>query len=230
MNLKEIAGRRSIDWVHSGMRLGLGSGSTVRYALTELGARLADGRLHDVVGVPTSRRTAELARSLGIPLADLNDLRRLALTIDGADEVDPRHDLIKGLGGAALREKIVASVSDQLVIVVDASKLVPRLGTLAPVPVEVAIFGWQVTADALQTLGCEPVLRCDAGGAAVRTDGGNYLLDCHFAAGIADSDALAGAIQAIPGALGHGLFLGFAPLVIVGRPGNAEVRLPPPPE
>lgn len=224
MNLKQIAGCRAVDWVRSGMRLGLGSGSTVRYSLEELAARLADGRLHDVVGVPTSEQTATLARRLGIPLADLNDLRRLDLTIDGADEVDPRHDLIKGLGGAALREKIVAAVSDHLVIVVDESKLVPRLGTRAPLPVEVSTFGWRVTADALRDLKCEPVLRCDAGGVPGRTDGGNYLLDCYFAGGIADSHALAATIQAIPGVLGHGLFLDFAPTVVVGRQAGAEVR------
>lgn len=227
MNLKQIAGRRAVDWVRSEMRLGLGSGSTARYTLEELGARLADGRLHDVVGVPTSEQTAALARGLGIPLADLNDLGRLDLTIDGADEVDPHHDLIKGLGGAALREKIVAAVSDQIVIVVDESKLVPRLGTQVPLPVEVATFGWRVTADALRALGCEPLLRHHADDAPVVTDGGNYLIDCHFAEGIADSHALATTLQAIPGVLGHGLFLDLAPVVIVGRPEGAEVRLAP---
>ncbi|HYN89800.1 MAG TPA: ribose 5-phosphate isomerase A [Ardenticatenaceae bacterium] len=227
MNVKESAGRRAADWVRSGMRLGLGSGSTVRYTLEEIGARLADGRLHDLVGVPTSDRTASLARDLRIPLADLNDLRRLDLAIDGADEVDPNHDLIKGLGGAALREKIVEATADNLVIVVDESKLVSRLGSVAPLPVEVAVFGWQVTAGALRALGCDPVLRQDGAGGMFRTDGGNAILDCHFRAGIPDAHALARAVDAMPGVLGHGLFLDFAPTVVVGRGGGVEVREPP---
>jgi len=227
MNLKELAGRRAVDYVESGMRLGLGSGTTIRYTLEEIGSRLADGRLRDIVGVPTSEQTAALASALRIPLADLNDLRRLDLAIDGADEVDPHHQLVKGLGGAALREKIVAAAADRLVIVVDESKMVARLGTRAPLPVEVASFGWSVTAEALRRLGCNPVPRRHPDGALFKTDNGNYVIDCRFPDGIGDAHALAQRIALIPGALGHGLFLDFAPTVIVSRNSGLEILTPP---
>jgi ribose 5-phosphate isomerase A len=229
MDPKQLAGVKAVNWIQSGMRLGLGTGSTVYFTLKELGARLASGQLRDIVGVPTSEATTALAQKFGIPLADLNDLQHLDLVIDGADEVDPSHNLIKGLGGALLREKIVATAATQRIIVVDASKQVSQLGTRSPLPVEVASFGWRVIARALAALGCEPTIRTNNNHHPVSSDGGNYLLDCRFPHGIEDPHTLAMVIQAIPGVLEHGLFLDFAPTVIVANSdGNVEVREPSP--
>src|SRR5690606_3972823 len=156
--LKRRAAERALDWVEDGMVLGLGTGSTVRHFLELLGERLRDGALKDVTGVPTSWDTAERATALGIPLVTLEERPRLDLAVDGADEVDPGLDLIKGLGGALLWEKIVAAAAGQLVIIVDDSKLVQRLGEKAPLPVEVVPFGWTTHLSALERLGARAVL------------------------------------------------------------------------
>jgi ribose 5-phosphate isomerase A len=215
---KHAAALRAAALVESGMVLGLGSGSTAAMAVAEIARRLAAGALHDVVGVPTSVAVQRLAESLGIPLTTLDRHPHLDLTIDGADEVDPTRRLVKGAGGALLREKIVATASRRLAIVVDPSKLVERLGTRYPVPVEVVDFGWTTHLDAIRALGGTPVLR-ERDGVPSRTDGGNLLLDVTFPGGIDDPERLHAALRARAGILETGLFLGFEPEVIVGEPG-----------
>lgn len=196
--------------VRSGMAVGLGTGSTAAPAVEELGRLLAAGELADVVGVATSERTAEIARRVGVPLASLDERPRLDVAIDGADEIAPDLDLVKGLGGALLREKVVASAAALLVVVADASKLVQRLGTRAAVPVEVIPFAVAVVLPELASLGCDATLRADAAGVPFTTDEGNRIVDCRFADGIADPDRLGNAIHSIPGVVEHGLFLGMA--------------------
>jgi ribose 5-phosphate isomerase A len=213
---KAVAARRAVDEIEDGMVLGLGTGSTAALVVAEIGRRVRDGLR--VVGVPTSEATARQARELGIPVATLEDHPVLDLDIDGADEVDPEHNLIKGLGGALLREKIVAMAARRLVVVVDESKLVDRLGDRSPLPVEVVAFGWRRTAAAVADLGADPVLRAGPAG-PVRTDGGNYILDCRFAA---VALPLFGArLKAITGVVEHGLFTGMGPTVVVGAADGA---------
>jgi ribose 5-phosphate isomerase A len=205
------------------MRLGLGTGSTVAHFLDVLGDRLRDGALAGVVGVPTSVRTEERARELGIPLAELHDAQPLDLTVDGADEVDPGLDLVKGLGGALLREKMVAQASRRLVIMVDDSKQVRRLGAKAPLPVEVVRFGWRAHIGFLEDLGCEPTLRLGRDGSPFVTDNGNHMLDCRFASGMDDPGAVEDALRARAGVVESGLFLGMATAVVVA--GSDGVRV-----
>jgi ribose 5-phosphate isomerase A len=212
---KRAAAVRAVDLVRPGMVLGLGTGSTAALAVEEIGRRLADGRLRDLVGVPTSEATERQARALGIPLSTLEQHPALDLTIDGADEVDPARRLIKGGGGALLREKIVATASRRLAIVVDRSKLVERLGATFPLPVEVTPFGWTTHVAPIRAMGGEPVLRT-RDGAPYRTDGGNYILDVRFAGGIDDPERVGAELKARVGVVETGLFLGFEPEVIVG--------------
>jgi ribose 5-phosphate isomerase A len=222
-DLKKVAGEEAARRVESGQRLGLGTGSTASLFLDALAARLRSGELRNVVGVPTSRRTEEQARRLELPLTTLDETPELDLTVDGADEVDPRLDLIKGLGGALLREKIVAAASRRFVIVADAGKLVGRLGERSPVPVEILEFGATATRKEIAALGAEAVLRL-TGGRPYRTDQGNYIVDCRFAS-IDDPPGLSRALESIPGVLGHGMFLGMADEVIVGTPEGPKSRL-----
>jgi ribose 5-phosphate isomerase A len=224
-DLKRLAAEAAARSIESGQRIGLGTGSTARLFLQALGRRLAAGEIRDVVGVPTSRRTAELAQALGIPLASLEEATGLDLAVDGADEVDPQLNLIKGLGGALLREKIVASASRRFIVVVDEGKLVPRLGTRSPLPVEVLPFGWKVASGRIERLGASVVLRAE-GGSPYRTDQANYVLDCGFGP-IADAPSLAASLASIPGVLGHGLFVGLATEVLVGAPSGVRRLLSP---
>jgi ribose 5-phosphate isomerase A len=220
---KRTAAERAVaEYVESGMVLGLGTGSTVSFAIRRIGELVTDGGLKDVRGIPTSARTAALASEVGIPLLTLSEARP-RFTIDGADEVEPDLDLIKGRGGALLREKIVAKASDTLVVVVDESKLVESLG-VGPLPVEVEPFGWEATLEALASLGCEPELRMDPTDKEhpYVTDGGHYTADCQFGS-IPDPAALEGEIKSIPGALECGLFVGLASAVVVGRDGGTEI-------
>jgi ribose 5-phosphate isomerase A len=221
-DLKRQAAERAVQEVRSGMILGLGTGSTTAFAVTAIGELLGRGELRDLVGVPTSERTAEQARGLGIPLATLTEHARVDLAIDGADEVDPDLDLIKGLGGALLREKQVERVADRFIVIVDDSKLVSRLGTRAPLPVEVERSRWQSLLEPLAALGCEPSVR---GGerAPFVTDNGNAIIDCRFAGGIEDPSAVAAVLDAIPGVLAHGLFLGMADEVVVAGADGVRV-------
>ncbi len=217
-DLKRQAGYRAVESVCDGMVVGLGSGSTARYATLRLAEKLRSGALRDIVAVPTSEETAALARQEGIPLTTLEAHGQIDITIDGADEVDPERNVIKGLGGFLLREKIVAYASRHEIIVVDDSKLVERLGTKSPVPVEVIRFGWRNTQRALERTGAEAVLRL-ASGEPYITDEGNYILDCRYP-GISAPRELATHIKAIPGVVESGLFLGMVQTVIVASPGG----------
>jgi ribose 5-phosphate isomerase A len=223
--LKRKAAERAAEWIRDGMTVGLGTGSTVRHLLDVIAERRAGGEWGGIVGVPTSIDTERRATALGIPLATLAERPRIDVTIDGADEVDPALRLIKGLGGALLREKIVAAASAELVIVADESKVVDRLGTKAPLPVEVDPFGEAIQPDFLRALGCEPALRRESGGGAYVTDGGNHILDCRFAGGIADPEGVERALALRPGVVESGLFLGMATAaVIAGADGVRVLR------
>lgn len=214
--LKKAAGEAAATLVRPGMKIGLGTGSTIYFTIEAIGRMHKEGALDGIVTVATSERTATQARGLGLPVRDLSDVLTLDITIDGADEVDPSMHLVKGLGGALLREKIVASSSTEMIVVVDRGKLVTRIGTRSPVPVETDPFGWKATQEKLAHLGCDPRLRLTADGAPLRTDGGHYVLDCYFAEGVDDPVALERAINLIPGALDCGLFIGMARRVLVG--------------
>jgi len=207
------------------MRLGLGSGSTAARMLDALGERLASGALADVAGVPTSAATAARCRELGIPLLTLEEAGELDIVIDGADEIDPRLDLIKGLGGAHLREKVVAAAAREMVVVADETKIVGRLGERAPLPVEVITFALPVAERLLRGLGWEPELRVDDGRPFV-TDEGNRILHCRREEWV-DTEALAAEISQVPGVVAHGFFLGFASAAVVAtREGVQELRRP----
>jgi ribose 5-phosphate isomerase A len=221
--LKRAAAVRAADWVESGMTVGLGTGSTIRFLLDELALRMQQGKLKGIRGVPTSEDTARRSVDLGIPLITLEQAGELDVTIDGADEVDPELRLIKGLGGALLREKIVAAASRRLVIVVDASKMVQILGTRAPLPVEVEPFGRRVHEAFFRELGANPVLRVADGESPFHTDGGHLIYDCRFENGIADPEALELRLNARPGIIESGLFLGMADHIVVARPEGLEV-------
>lgn len=223
MHPKQMAAEQGASLVESGMVLGLGSGSTATLAVQAIGRRLREGSLRDVIGVPSSGAIAEVARESGVPLATLDEHPVLDLDLDGADEVDPNLDLIKGLGGALLWEKIVATASRRVVIFVDESKLVERLGTRAPLPVEVIPFGWRSHLAFIESLGGKPALRKNADGKPFVTDEGNYILHCRFDR-MADPVELDGRLLTRAGIVGTGLFLGIAHRVIIGRAGGVEVR------
>ena len=223
--LKRAAALRAIEEVEDGMVVGLGTGSTASFVVEGLGARVAGGLR--VVGIPTSERTAAQARRLGIPIATFVEHQRLDLTIDGADEVQlGTLDLIKGLGGALLREKIVAAASNRLIIVVDQEKLVEQLGEHTPLPVEVTQFGWQATAVALAKLGCVPERRYAVGEQPYVTDGGNYILDCRFGP-LTDPAAIEESIAMTVGVVESGLFVGRSSRVVVASMAGIEVLTPP---
>ncbi|MYE02291.1 MAG: ribose-5-phosphate isomerase RpiA [Alphaproteobacteria bacterium] len=214
---KKLAAARAVALVEAGMTVGLGTGSTAAHAIRSLGKRVGEGLT--VRGVPTSEASAALARAEGIPLVDLNEVERLHLAIDGADEVDRRKHCIKGGGGALLREKIVASAADRLVLVVDSGKTVERLGAF-PLPVEVVPFAVEQVRRRMLALGASVELRAGKDGLFV-TDEGNRILDCRFGE-IVDAAALAARLDAIPGIVEHGLFIDMADDVIVGRGDSAH--------
>lgn len=208
--LKRAAAHAALEHVESGQRLGLGSGSTVAFFVALLAGRVKSGELHGLVSVPTSRETERLAAEAGLTVASLDDFPELDLTVDGADEFTPGLDLVKGLGGALLREKVVASASRRLVIIVDDSKRVGRLGESKPIPVEVLPFARTPVLERLRELGGEPRLR--GGDVPFVTDQGNWILDCRFGP-IENPVKLATALDAVPGVLEHGLFLGMVDVV-----------------
>ena len=213
---KRRAAARALDFVAPGMRLGLGTGSTAAEFVSLLGERVAEGL--DVICVPTSERTAVQARALAIPLATLDEQPELDLTIDGADEFDAALRLIKGGGGALLREKIIATASRRMIVIADGSKAVATLGRF-PLPVEVNRFGLEATrrlvAREAALCGCAGEIRLrEAAGAAFVTDGGHLILDCHFGR-IDAPEELATRLDAVAGVAGHGLFLGIASAVLV---------------
>ena len=218
---KKKAAQRAIEFVTTGQVVGLGTGSTSEFAMKALAKLVRDGLL--IRGVPTSEGAAALARSLEIPLVDLNDVPGIDITIDGADEVDPAFDMIKGGGGALTREKLVALSSRRTVYVVDESKLVERLGQSWAVPVEVLPFAWSFSARHLKGLGCETRLRGDLPAPFV-TDNGNYIIDCRFTS-ISDAHQLDKAIKQLPGVVESGLFTGIADVLVIGFKDRVEVRV-----
>lgn len=217
--LQRSAAERAVELVESGMVIGLGSGATASFAVRKLADELRNGKLRDVRGVPSSEPTAALARELGVPLTTLDEQPQLALTIDGADEVDPELNLIKGYGGALLREKMLAQASARLAIVVDESKLSARLGQQRGVPVEVVAFGWRAQQRYLEGLGAEVAVRRGADGQPFVTDNGNRILDCNFGL-LRDLDQLAARLRGRAGVVEHGLFIGLATdLICAGKDG-----------
>jgi ribose 5-phosphate isomerase A len=208
--LKRSAAEAAFQHVGSGMVLGLGTGSTVAHLLDLIGGALRDGTLSDIVAVPTSIRTETRARELGIDLIALHERPSLDLTIDGADEVSPDLDLIKGGGGALLREKMVAQASDRVVIIADGAKAVERLGTTFALPVEVVRWEWESHVRFIERLGADVAPRTGADGAMVESDNGQFLLDCRFVDGITDAAALEAALSSRAGIVETGLFLGLA--------------------
>lgn len=219
--LKREAAEKAADLARSGMVLGLGHGSTAHYAVIRLASLLRSGALRQVVGIPCSTQVEREARAVGIPLTTLDEHPVVHLTVDGADEVDPEMNLIKGGGGALLREKIVAQASQREVIVVDEGKLSPALGMRCPVPVEVVPFGWKTHVRYLEGLGAQVAPRQGRGGELFSTDHGNIILDCRFGP-IRDPRALAGELEGRAGIVGHGLFLGLATDLFVGGPAGVR--------
>ncbi len=225
---KQQAAREALKYLKNGMVIGLGTGSTVKFFIEMLGAALKDGTLKGIVAVPTSETTAVLAREADIPLSSLDDYDVLDLAVDGADEVDPKLNLIKGLGKALLREKMVEIHAKHFVVVADESKMVQRLGTKGPLPIEIVQSGARATVRWLASLGCEAELWIEgAAGAAgdkpVVTDNGNYLARCTFKNGVEDPYILASELGQWPGIVEHGLFLDMAQTVIVGTEKGVKI-------
>ncbi|MEK4516551.1 ribose-5-phosphate isomerase RpiA [Paenibacillus sp. FSL H8-0122] len=212
MNVKQLAAEKAVEYVQDGMKVGLGTGSTAYWAIRKLGERVSEGL--QITAVATSQASEDQARELGIPLVAFSDVDSLDLTIDGADELDGALQLIKGGGGALLREKIVAMGSARMIVVADESKAVTTLGKF-PLPVEIVPFAWEWTVAALAKLGCTTELR-RSGEDLYKTDNGNYIADCRFEA-IESAAELALALQRIPGVVEHGLFIGIADLAIIGK-------------
>ncbi|MBL4878419.1 MAG: ribose-5-phosphate isomerase RpiA [Hyphomonas sp.] len=223
---KENAAMAAMEFVEDGMTIGLGTGSTAKYFVQMLAEEVADGLV--VRCIETSEQTRRLANSLGVPLIPFEQVERIHLTVDGADEVDPQGQLIKGGGAALLREKIIANASDHMVVIADPSKQVARLGKF-PLPVEVTPFGYTITAklvyDVLTASGIDRPrvgLRSLSNGELVVTGGGNHILDCHCER-IPDAEALAARLSNVPGVVEHGLFIGLARTVIIGNENGATV-------
>ncbi|MCH8014219.1 MAG: ribose-5-phosphate isomerase RpiA [Candidatus Dadabacteria bacterium] len=212
--LKREAAISAVDFVESAMVLGLGTGSTTLFALEELGKRLKEGRLKDIVGICSSKQTEKRAKDLGIPIITFDEKQELDLTIDGADEVDPQLNLIKGGGGALLREKVLAQSSKRNIMIVDESKLSPMLGTNSSVPIEVIPFAWMPVANFIKSLGGDPVLRKKDDEGPYTTDQNNYILDSNFGP-ISNLDELAQKLGQEAGIVEFGLFLGTASEIIV---------------
>lgn len=217
---KKLAAERAIEFVQDGQVVGLGTGSTAKFAIEGIGRRVGEGLR--VTGVATSIATARMAQGLGIPVTNLNDVPAIDITIDGADEVDGDLNMIKGGGGALTREKLVALASTKRVIIVDDRKLVSALGESWPVPVEVLPFAWTRSALMLTALGCAAQLRM-SGGKPFETDNENYILDCRFGA-ISDSSELEKSIKLIPGVIECGLFIGIADVLVIGFSDRVEIR------
>ena len=213
---KQIAARAAVELVQSGNIVGLGSGSTATYAVQYLAERVRDGL--KILGIPTSQRTKQLAEQLGIPLTTLDEHDQIDIDFDGADEIDPQLNLIKGGGGALLREKIIASASKRFVVMADSTKQVAHLGKF-PLPVEIIPFAQSLIAKKIAALGAKVSLRNYAYGNPYVTDEGHHILDCTFGK-IADPPALAEKLRAIPGVVDHGLFIGMAEMALIGKDGE----------
>ncbi|MBQ8179585.1 MAG: ribose-5-phosphate isomerase RpiA [Candidatus Methanomethylophilaceae archaeon] len=220
--MKKLVAEKAVNtYVKDGMNVGLGTGSTAYFAIKRIGELVAEG--YDLTCVATSVQSEQLARECGIRVVDLDEVDKLDVTIDGADEVDPKMQLIKGLGGALLREKIVAAATEREIIIADESKIVEKLGTKAPLPVEVLVFGHQHTRYALERQGCKAELRMRDGAPFV-TDGGNYIYDCRFD-GIDNPFFLESRIDVIPGVVENGMFLNTAFDVLISRPDGSVTRM-----
>jgi ribose 5-phosphate isomerase A len=217
---KALAAKTAAGLIEDGMKVGLGSGSTAALMVRFLAGRLADEGLR-IVAVATSRATAELAASLGIPLRELDDLSHLDLNLDGADEIDPQFRMIKGRGGALLREKIVASASTRRVTIITSDKRVERLGLTVPIPVEVSPFGMTHTEQHLQKLGATTTIRKSSDGSMFSTDGGNAIIDCQFAEPI-EPETLDSQLQRLAGVLDTGLFIGLCDVLVVANTHDVE--------
>lgn len=223
---KRIAGRAALSEVTSGMVLGLGTGSTVRYFLEALAESLQSGALAGITGVPTSLDTEERCRNLGIPTRALGEGVELDLAVDGADEVSPSLDLIKGLGGAHLREKIVVQAARRFVVIADSAKEVEGLGERSPLPVEVVPFAWEAHLPFFRSLGADPLPR-ERGGKLVHTDNGNLIVDLRFSPRIPDPRLLEATLRSRAGVVETGLFLGMADLALIGTPSGVLRREAP---
>jgi ribose 5-phosphate isomerase A len=225
MESKKRAAVAAMEYVRSGMVVGLGTGSTSRHFHEALGAGIREGKLKDIKGVPTSEWAADFAQQQGVQLTTLAQHPRPDVTVDGADEIDPQMNLIKGLGGALLREKIVAVSSKMMVVIADSSKVVSKLGTTQPLPIEVTPFGHETHVAFFRSLGGEPTLRQDKkkGGTFV-TDNANYIYDVRFPSGIADAPALEAKLQKRPGIVETGLFIGIAAVALIADENNVETR------
>jgi ribose 5-phosphate isomerase A len=225
--LKRAAAVAAVCDVKSGMKLGLGTGSTMAFALDEIARRIREDEL-SVVGVPTSTRTEDRARQLGIPLTNFAETESLDLAIDGADELLPGSlTLIKGLGGALLRERIVAAAARRFVVIVDRSKVVDRFASRAPVPVEVVSFGHELVGRRLAELGLRSILRVDANGTPVVTDGGNMLYDCHDVDAATEPAVLAERLRHVVGVIDSGIFVGMVSEAIIAHSQSEIYRLRP---
>ncbi|CAI5506117.1 unnamed protein product [Closterium sp. Naga37s-1] len=227
-DLKKLAAEKAVEYVKSGMVVGLGTGSTAAFAVAKIGELLKEGKLKDIVGIPTSKRTEEQALSLGIPLSVLDDHPKLDVAIDGSDEVDPDLNLVKGRGGALLREKMVEQASAKFIVIVDDTKLVDGLGGSGlAMPVEIVQFCWKYTLDRIKALpevaGCEAKLRME-GDKPYVTDNSNYIVDLYFTTPIKDSYAAAKAIDGLQGVVDHGLFLDMATTVIIAGTDGITVK------
>jgi ribose 5-phosphate isomerase A len=225
-DLKQAASERAVDWVESGMVVGLGTGSTTLFAIRRIGALVQSGELQNVLGIPTSNASAALAEEVGITTTTLAEHPVVDLTIDGADEVDPNLNLIKGAGGALLREKVVAQASLREIIVVDDAKLSPTLGTQRALPVEVVQFAWRPEEEYLADLGAEVDVRRGDDNNVYVTDEGNWILDCTFPP-IEDPARLSAQLARRAGVVDHGLFLGLATDLIVASAEGVEHRTAP---
>ena len=221
---KQQAAEAGAEFVESGMVVGLGTGSTAIFAIRRIAQRLNDGKLKNIVGFATSKFVFDETKRLGIPMMTEEMPHPIDITIDGADEIDPDVNLIKGGGGALLREKIVIQASRRVIIVADDSKLCSRLGTLHPVPLEVLSFGWRSQFRYLEALGAKVAIRLSPAGSPFVTDSGNMILDCEFGP-IANPDELAAKLSSRAGIIEHGLFLGLATeAIVVGRDGIRHIK------
>lgn len=223
MDYKKQSAIRALDFVKSNMVVGLGSGSTATLFIRGLAEKIHTNELNNIIGIPTSKATDTLAQGLGISISSLAEHPVLDLAVDGADEVDPNLDLIKGLGQAFLREKIVEIHAKVFVVVVDESKIVDKLGTKSPLPVEITPFGLEANLRWLSSLGCEPVLWRKQDGTPLFSDNGNYMAKCHFPHGINSPHDLNHILNERPGIVGHGLFLNMAQTIIVSGEKGIEL-------
>ena len=226
MESKKRAAVAALAYVKDGMVVGLGTGSTSRHFHEALGAAIREGKLRDIKGVPTSEWAADFAQQQGVQLTTLAQHPRPDVTVDGADEIDPQMNLIKGLGGALLREKIVAASSKQMVVIADSSKTVQKLGTTQPLPIEVTPFGHETHVGFFRSIGAEPTLRQDKkkGGTFV-TDNANYIYDVRFPSGIADAVELERKLKSRPGIVETGLFIGIAAIALIADDDKVEERV-----